>query len=165
MGLSRSSRPSRALDWLPAALSVAMIVAESTATMSADNTSRWLYPLWARLFGPISTLHWAEVHHLIRKTGHFIGYGGVSVAFLYGWLRTLHRRSGKYRPIWLRAACRVGRAPQSTSASTSAGPLRRSFFFSRGRDVGADRTRHRIVSIQQRSDELCMNTEKRAPRH
>jgi VanZ family protein len=104
MGLSRSSRLSRALDWLPAALSVAMIVAESTATMSADNTSRWLYPLWAHLFGPISTPHWAEVHHLIRKTGHFVGYGGVSVAFLYGWLRTLHRRSGKYRPIWLRAA-------------------------------------------------------------
>ena len=144
MGLSRSSRLSRALDWLPAALSVAMIVAESTATMSADNTSRWLYPLWARLFGPISTLHWTEVHHLIRKTGHFVGYGGVSVAFLFGWLRTLHRRSGKYRPVWLRAAflavscplliaikdeyhqsffCRVGQAPQSTSVSTFAAQL------------------------------------------
>jgi VanZ family protein len=104
MGFSRSSRLSCAMDWLPAALSVAVIVAESTATMSAENTSRWLYPLWARLFGPISTAHWAEVHHLIRKTGHFVGYGGVSVAFLYGWLRTLHRRRGSYRPIWLRAA-------------------------------------------------------------
>jgi VanZ family protein len=104
MGVSSSSRLSRVLDWLPAALSVAMIAAESTATMSADNTSRWLYPLWAHLFGPISARHWAEVHHLIRKTGHFVGYGGVSVAFLYGWLRTLHRRRGKYRPVWLRAA-------------------------------------------------------------
>jgi len=94
----------RALDWLPAALSVAVIVAESTATMSAVNTSGWLYPLWARLFGPMSTPHWAEVHHLIRKTGHFVGYGCVSLAFLYGWLRTLHRRRGKYRPIWRRAA-------------------------------------------------------------
>ena len=92
------------LDWLPAALSVAMIVAESTATMSADNTSRWLYPLWTHLFGPISAADWAEVHHLIRKTGHFVGYGGVSVAFLYGWLRTFHRRRGQYRPVWLRAA-------------------------------------------------------------
>jgi VanZ family protein len=104
MGPFRSSRLSRALDWLPAALSVAVIVAESTSTMSAENTSRWLYPVCARLFGPISTPHWAELHHLIRKTGHFVGYGCVSVAFLYGWLRTLHRRRGKYRPIWRRAA-------------------------------------------------------------
>lgn len=104
MGISRTSKRFRVLDWLPAALSVAVIVAESTATMSAENTSRWLYPLWVRLFGPISTPHWAEVHHLIRKTGHFIGYGGVSVAFLYSWLRTLHRRHGRFRPIWRRAA-------------------------------------------------------------
>jgi VanZ family protein len=81
-----------------------VIAAESTATMSAENTSRWLYPLWVRLFGPISTPQSAEVHHLIRKTGHFIGYGGVSVAFLYGWLRTLDRRRGRYRLVWRRAA-------------------------------------------------------------
>jgi VanZ family protein len=104
IGLLRSLKISRALDWLPAALSVAMIVAESTATMSAENTSQWLYPLWERLFGPTSPLHWTEVHHFIRKAGHFVGYGVVSLAFLYGWLRTLHRRRGKYRPIWRRAA-------------------------------------------------------------
>jgi VanZ family protein len=104
MGVSRFSKFSRVIDWLPAALSVAMIAAESTATMSAANTSRWLYPLWVRLFGPISASHWAEVHHLIRKIGHFVGYGGVSVAFLYGWLRTLRRIHGGYRPIWRRAA-------------------------------------------------------------
>jgi VanZ family protein len=104
MGVSRFSKISGALDWLPAALGVAMIAAESTATMSADNTSRWLYPLWVHLFGAISAPHWAEVHHLIRKTGHFVGYGAVSVAFLYSWLRTLRRTHGTYRPIWRRAA-------------------------------------------------------------
>ena len=31
-----------------------MIAAESTASMSAENTSQWLYPLWVRLFGPIT---------------------------------------------------------------------------------------------------------------
>jgi len=104
MGVSRSSKLSRVLDWLPAALSVVMIAAESTATMSAENTSQWLYPLWVRLFGPIGAPHWAEVHHLIRKTGHFVGYGAVSVAFLFGWLRTLRPTDGRYRPIWRRAA-------------------------------------------------------------
>jgi VanZ family protein len=104
MAVSRFSKISVVLDWLPAFLSVLMIVAESTATMSAENTSHWLYPLWVRLFGPITVEHWAEVHLLIRKTGHFVGYGGVSVAFLYGWLRTLHRTKGRYSIIWRRAA-------------------------------------------------------------
>ena len=83
MGYSRSNRLQLVLNWIPAALSVLMIVLESTATMSASNTSHWLYPLWVRLFGPISADHWNEVHHLIRKTGHFVGYGLVSIAFFH----------------------------------------------------------------------------------
>jgi hypothetical protein len=59
MGSSRSAKISRVLDWLPAALSVGMIAVESTSTMSADNTSRWLYPLWVR----------ACWDRLVRRTG------------------------------------------------------------------------------------------------
>jgi VanZ family protein len=94
----------RILDWLPAALSVLMIVLESTATMSASNTSQWLYPLWVKLFGPISSAHWDEVHHLIRKTGHFVGYGVVSLAFFYSWRQTLHRMAVKHWTLWRRAS-------------------------------------------------------------
>ena len=94
----------RVLDWLPATLSVLMIALESTATFSANNTSQWLYPLWVRLFGPISPAHWAEVHHLIRKTGHFVGYGLVSVAFFYSWRQTLHRMAVKHWTLWRRAS-------------------------------------------------------------
>jgi hypothetical protein len=54
MGVFKVSRLQRVLDWLPAALSVLMITLESTATMSAENTSEWLYPLWVKLFGAIS---------------------------------------------------------------------------------------------------------------
>jgi VanZ family protein len=94
----------RILDWLPAALSVLMIVLESTSTMSASNTSQWLYPLWVKLFGPISAAHWNEVHHLIRKTGHFVGYGVVSLAFVYSWRQTLHRMADKHWTLWRRAS-------------------------------------------------------------
>ena len=94
----------RVLDWMPATLSVLMIALESTATFSANNTSQWLYPLWVRLFGPISPAHWAEVHHLIRKTGHFVGYGLVSVAFFYSWRQTLHRMAVKHWTLWRRAS-------------------------------------------------------------
>jgi VanZ family protein len=104
MGLSKFSRWRPILDWLPAALSVLMIALESTATMSAENTSRWLHPLWVRFLGPISAAHWNELHHLIRKTGHFVGYGLVSVAFFYSWRQTLHRVAVKHWTLWRRAS-------------------------------------------------------------
>jgi len=94
----------RVLDWLPAALSILMIALESTATMSATNTSQWLYPLWVRLFGAASPAHWEHIHHLIRKTGHFVGYGLVSLAFFYSWRQTLHRMTVKHWTLWRRAS-------------------------------------------------------------
>ena len=104
MGSVRSSRLRLVLNWVPAFLSVVMIAFESTAAMSAENTSHWLYPLWVRFFGPISTGHWNEVHHLIRKTGHFVGYGLVSVTFFHGWRHTLGRVAATHWELWRRAA-------------------------------------------------------------
>jgi VanZ family protein len=94
----------RILDWVPAALSVLMIALESTSTMSAANTSRWLYPLWVHLFGTPTPAHWEQVHHLIRKTGHFVGYGLVSLAFFYSWRQTLHRMAVRRWTLWRRAS-------------------------------------------------------------
>lgn len=89
MGNSGSSKLRLFLDWMPAMLGVAMIAGESTATMSAENTSHWLLPIWIHLFGAISAAHWAEVHFFIRKSGHVSGYGLVSVAFFHGWRSSL----------------------------------------------------------------------------
>lgn len=91
------------LNWAPAALAVAMIACESTATMSANDTSRWLLPLWKFFFGPITPAHWGVVHFFLRKIGHFLGYGIVSLAFFYGWKSTLRVR-GSLRSLWLRAS-------------------------------------------------------------
>src|ERR1700691_3586746 len=104
MDSSKLSRLRPILDWVPAALSVLMIALESTATMSSENTSQWLYPLWVRLFGPLPPAHWAEVHHLIRKTGHFVGYGLVSMAFFYSWRQQLRRMAVKHWTLWRRAS-------------------------------------------------------------
>jgi VanZ family protein len=90
------------LDWVPAVLSVLMITIESSAPMSAENTSHWLYPLWVSLFGAMSQAHWNEVHHLIRKTGHFVGYGVVSLAFFYSWRQTFHRLAVEQSTLWRR---------------------------------------------------------------
>jgi VanZ family protein len=94
----------RILDWLPAALSVLMITLESTATMSADNTSHWLYPLWVHFFGPMTMNDWNVVHHIIRKTGHFVGYGIVSLTFFYSWRQTLYHMGIRHWTLRRRAS-------------------------------------------------------------
>jgi VanZ family protein len=81
-----------------------MIALESTTTMSAANTSRFLYPLWVHLFGVPSPEHWEQIHHVIRKTGHFVGYGLVSLAFFYSWRQTLHRMAVRHWSLWRRAS-------------------------------------------------------------
>lgn len=98
------SRTRLLLHWIPGLLGIAVIVGESTATMSAENTSRWLLPLWIKLFGPISPDRWAVVHHYIRKTGHFVGYGTVSLAFFNAWRVTLEQRWSEWRTRFWYAA-------------------------------------------------------------
>lgn len=124
--------------WIPAALAVVMIAIESTAMFSADNTSRWLLPLWVHLFGAISPAHWATVHHYIRKTGHFTGYGLVSLCFFHGWSRTLALTGRGLRNLWIRSAVL---AVGCTILVASADEFHQSFLPSRtGRplDVGID---------------------------
>ena len=92
------------LHWIPALIGIAIILVESTATMSSENTSHWLLPIWIRLFGPISPAHWEVVHHYIRKTGHFVGYGGVSIGFFEAWRVSLEVRWQEWRRRVLYAA-------------------------------------------------------------
>jgi VanZ family protein len=103
----RSSWVKQLVNWIPAALAVSMIAVESTATMSSENTSRWLLPLWIHLFGPISAHHWELVNHWIRKTGHFFGYGLVSAAFFYSWRSSLKNRSCARSLSWRAARLAV----------------------------------------------------------
>jgi VanZ family protein len=99
----RNTRMRIFVHWIPALIGIAVIVVESTAMMSAENTSRWLLPLWIKLFGPITPERWAIVHHYIRKTGHFVGYGLVSLTFFNAWRVTLESRWPSWPPAaWVR---------------------------------------------------------------
>lgn len=99
----RNARMRILVHWIPALIGIAVIVVESTAMMSASNTSRWLLPLWIKIFGPISPERWAIVHHYIRKTGHFVGYGLVSLGFFNAWRVTLEHRWPPWPPVsWTR---------------------------------------------------------------
>jgi VanZ family protein len=138
MDSRRRRWPRRILDWIPAALAVLMIAGESTATMSGENTSRWLLPWWVHFFGPINAQRWAEIHHLIRKFGHLIGYGVVSVCFFHGWRTSLRVTEGQLQRMWRKAALL---ALASTLIVASADEFHQSFLPGRTSspvDVGID---------------------------
>jgi len=75
--------------WLPVLLGIAMIVVESTEWMGADNTSNPLRILYQAIFGQVSNAQWELIHHYIRKSGHFLGYGFIGLAWLRAWWMTL----------------------------------------------------------------------------
>lgn len=75
--------------WLPVILAIGVIAVESTEYLGADRTSHPLRLLFEYLFGPVSGAAWEVLHHLIRKTGHFVGYGLVGLSWLRAWWMTL----------------------------------------------------------------------------
>ena len=66
-----------------------LIAIESTDMLSAEHTSRLLYPLLHYLMG-MDLARFAVVHHYIRKVGHFVGYFTLSFFLFRAWRATLH---------------------------------------------------------------------------
>jgi len=74
--------------WLPAIIWLCIIRIESTNYLSADNTSRFLYPVLHFLLG-LDPARFEIWHHCIRKTGHFVGYFILSFLLFRAWRATL----------------------------------------------------------------------------
>lgn len=73
--------------WIAAILWLGIILAESTNYGSAENTSRFLYPLLHFLFG-VGPADFQVWHSVIRKTGHFVGYFTLSWLLFRSWRAT-----------------------------------------------------------------------------
>jgi VanZ family protein len=58
----------------------AALAVESTSYLGADHTSAPLRRLAESILGYDACVNWNQIHHLIRKTGHFAGYGIFSLA-------------------------------------------------------------------------------------
>jgi hypothetical protein len=82
-------RPNLLRAWWPAALGILVITFESTDLFSSRNTGGILYRLLTRLFGEINVYDFLIFHHYLRKTGHFMAYGVLSLLLLRGWRATL----------------------------------------------------------------------------
>jgi len=98
--LLNSNRHEVLKAWIAAILWLIVIAIESTAYLSAHNTSRILYPILHFLFG----MDWIRFEHwnfYIRKTGHVIGYGTLSILLFRAWRATLPVMSSvQWTPRW-----------------------------------------------------------------
>jgi VanZ family protein len=88
---TRTAPRANPMVWLPAMFAVAVICFESQNFFGGDRTSIWLSEL----------IHWSghnadgfieEINHIVRKCGHFTGYGLLGLCFSRGWLAFLRRR-------------------------------------------------------------------------
>lgn len=65
-----------------------VISIESTSYLSAHNTSRLLFPMLHFLFG-ISAEAFEPWNFFMRKVGHVLGYGLLSILLFRAWRETL----------------------------------------------------------------------------
>ena len=77
--------------WWPVVAAICVIAVESTALFGADETSGPLRWMWEHIFGHVTNQRWQILHHHIRKTGHFVGYGTMGLLWLRAWWRSLPR--------------------------------------------------------------------------
>jgi VanZ family protein len=84
-----ASRPNLVRAWWPAFVWTGLISFESSDFFSSQNTGSMLYALLTRLFGDINFYYFLIFHHYLRKTGHVVGYGVLSLLLLRGWRATL----------------------------------------------------------------------------
>jgi VanZ family protein len=64
-----------AKNWWPALLWLGIIRLESTDMASSTHTSNLLYSIIALVYPRVSGLVIQETNEILRKSGHFIGYG------------------------------------------------------------------------------------------
>ena len=75
--------------WLPVMAFAMVFAVESTPYFGADHTSDPLKRVVEAIFGYDVCVHWDLIHHFIRKTGHFMGYGIFSLICFRGFWITL----------------------------------------------------------------------------
>jgi VanZ family protein len=85
--------------WIALILWLIVIAIESSAYLSAQNTSRFLYPVLHFLFG-IDYASFEPYHAFLRKTGHVLGYGLLSILLFRAWRETLPAPGSRWTFRW-----------------------------------------------------------------
>ncbi|HET9741345.1 MAG TPA: VanZ family protein [Terriglobales bacterium] len=84
----------RVFYWLPALVWLGIIAFESFG-LSSDVTGGWLWQLAHWLHIPISGHALIRLNHVLRKVGHFTGYGVLCLVFFRAWFHTLSHNTSE----------------------------------------------------------------------
>jgi VanZ family protein len=76
------------MAWFPVLLGLTVICLESTRTMGAANTAAWLLAFCDWLWGHVNETSVLTANFVLRKLGHFFGYGMLSLLFRRAWIIT-----------------------------------------------------------------------------
>jgi len=90
--------------WIPALIWLGVIAVESTDLFSSQHTGGLLYPPFHFLFG-LSREQFEPWHFFLRKTGHVLAYGLLSLLLFRAWRATILRPGN---PDWSRVWASVG---------------------------------------------------------
>jgi VanZ family protein len=84
-----------AWTWLPVLLCASVFAVESTSYFGWEHTNAPLRRVAEALCGSGVDAHWPLLHHLIRKTGHFVGYGVFALVCFRGFWLALPRTGSR----------------------------------------------------------------------
>jgi VanZ family protein len=79
------------MAWLPVVFGITVICGESTTAMSGANTERWLLSILHALWGQTGGSSVDAANLLLRKVGHFFGYGTLGFLFRRAWYISLRQ--------------------------------------------------------------------------
>jgi VanZ family protein len=85
--------------WIAAILWIGVICIESTDLMSSKNTGSFIYSLLAPFWPTIDPIKFGEFHAVLRKVGHFVGYGILSFLLFRAWRATI-KRGVQWTILW-----------------------------------------------------------------
>jgi hypothetical protein len=86
--MTRTNSPVRRA-WAPALFWLALIAWESSPLAASEHTAHLLLPILKFFHPPITLAQFALVHGALRKAGHFVGYGVLSLLMLRAWWTTV----------------------------------------------------------------------------
>ncbi len=86
---------------MAAILWIGVICIESTGLMSSNNTGNFIYSVLAPFWPNIDPIKFGEFHAVLRKIGHFVGYGILSFLLFRAWKVTLKTpRPARWTWLW-----------------------------------------------------------------
>lgn len=75
-------------QWLHVLYAILFICFTSTPFMGGQTSARIFLAIWKPVFGTWQADKLLAIHLMIRKTGHFFGYGTVGLIFRNAWYHT-----------------------------------------------------------------------------